>query len=115
VGAKLGVLSDVVDAAAPRVREWPFDSTRKRMSVVRRIDDTRVRVDVKGALEAVLPRCARIVTRRCACARRLRPSPDRRAGAPGWPARRCVLAAAYREGEADAVAGASDENESSGT
>jgi Ca2+-transporting ATPase len=61
-GAKLGVLRDAIDSAAPRLREWPFDSTRKRMSVARLVGEGRVRVDVKGALDAVLPRCDRIAT-----------------------------------------------------
>jgi Ca2+-transporting ATPase len=45
------------DPNEPVVFELPFDSDRKRMSVVvRRADGTRS-LDVKGATEAVLPRC----------------------------------------------------------
>ncbi len=45
------------DPAEPIVFELPFDSDRKRMSVVvQRADGTRS-LDLKGATEAVLPRC----------------------------------------------------------
>lgn len=109
-GAKLGVLRDALDAATPRVREWPFDSTRKRMSVARSIGDGRVRVVVKGALDSLLPRCGRITTpdgvRALDGADRTRIAAQERELA-GRALR--VLAAAYRESEADAVAGASEE------
>jgi len=54
--AKLGV----TQPAGPRLREWPFDSARKRMSTARKLADGRVRLDVKGAPESVLACCDRI-------------------------------------------------------
>ncbi|MFM7136627.1 MAG: cation-translocating P-type ATPase, partial [Planctomycetota bacterium] len=44
--------------AEPVVFEIPFDSDRKRMSVVVRLADGRRMLETKGATEAVLPRCA---------------------------------------------------------
>ena len=49
--------ADVRDAAEPVIYELPFDSDRKRMSiVVQRPHGGRV-LETKGATEAVLPRC----------------------------------------------------------
>jgi len=42
----------------PVVFELPFDSERKRMSVIARRSDGSRSLDTKGATEAVLPRCA---------------------------------------------------------
>jgi Ca2+-transporting ATPase len=53
---KAGV--SAVDPAAPVVFEIPFDSERRRMSVVIREADGRHRLLTKGAPEAVLPVCA---------------------------------------------------------
>ena len=44
--------------APPEVTRFPFDSTRKRMSVVARNDDSTNIVLVKGAIETVIDRCA---------------------------------------------------------
>jgi Ca2+-transporting ATPase len=61
-GAKLGIHREDLEEKLPRLREWPFDATRKRMSVARRLEDGRVRVLVKGAPETLLARCDRIWT-----------------------------------------------------
>ncbi|MFM7243689.1 MAG: cation-translocating P-type ATPase [Planctomycetaceae bacterium] len=53
---KAGVAAD--GAAPPTLFELPFDSDRKRMSVVVRGSDGDRLLDTKGAPEAVLPRCA---------------------------------------------------------
>ena len=53
---KAGVAAE--DQAEPTVFEIPFDSDRKRMSVVVRRRDGGRTVYVKGATEAVLPQCA---------------------------------------------------------
>jgi Ca2+-transporting ATPase len=58
-GAKLGVLGDEIEREAPRLREWPFDATRKRMSIARSSGPGRARISVKGAPEAILDRCDR--------------------------------------------------------
>lgn len=47
-------------AAAPRVSEVPFDSTRKLMSTVHPLADGRYLVAVKGAPDQLLNRCTRI-------------------------------------------------------
>ncbi len=110
-GAKLGVLREALDRRAPRVREWPFDSTRKRMSLARRIAQGRVRVDVKGAPEAILARCSRIAT--AEGVRALDPGDRARvAQQQAELAARAlrVLAAAYREEPEDAVLDAGEED-----
>jgi P-type Ca2+ transporter type 2C len=43
-------------AAHPRLKEWTFDSNRKRMSVAAR-EDSRAVIHVKGAPESLLPLC----------------------------------------------------------
>ncbi len=45
----------------PRVAEIPFDSERKRMTTVNRIDEQTTRVNVKGGLDEVLSVCNRII------------------------------------------------------
>jgi P-type Ca2+ transporter type 2C len=55
VALKGGIERDTPDAAV--VFEIPFDSERKRMSVVVRLSDGRRMLEVKGATEAVLPHC----------------------------------------------------------
>jgi len=44
----------------PALNEFPFDNIRKRMSTVS-IEDGKIWAAVKGAPEAILPRCARIL------------------------------------------------------
>jgi magnesium-transporting ATPase (P-type) len=56
--AKVG-LTDSVLSAWPRVAELPFDSTRKRMTTVQRIDG-QTTACVKGAASEILPRCTTI-------------------------------------------------------
>jgi P-type Ca2+ transporter type 2C len=58
---KVGVDRAAVEASAPRVGEVPFDSDRKRSSVVRRRADGSIEVLVNGSPEAVLARCTRYV------------------------------------------------------
>ena len=59
--AKWGIRRAAVDAEMPRVAELPFDSERKRMTVIRRWEDTS-RAFVKGAPEVILERCTSIRT-----------------------------------------------------
>jgi P-type Ca2+ transporter type 2C len=56
--AKLGLTPDAL-AAWPRLAELPFDSVRKRMTSIQRIDGAAVAC-VKGAPSEVLPRCTRM-------------------------------------------------------
>jgi Ca2+-transporting ATPase len=54
---KLGITPELVDAETPVVRDFPFDSDRKRMTVVRRLADGTPRAMVKGAPDVILARC----------------------------------------------------------
>jgi Ca2+-transporting ATPase len=60
-GAKLGVTRDDLERQAPRRREWPFDSDRKRMSVAVALPSGERRLLVKGAPDVLLERCARVL------------------------------------------------------
>ncbi len=59
VAAKGGVTQADVEARLPKVVEHPFDSDRKRMSVVRRSDGRRLAL-VKGAPDVLLELCTRV-------------------------------------------------------
>ena len=61
VAGKGGVTRDTIEAAMPRLGAIPFDSDRKRMTVIRRRDG-QLWALVKGAPEVVLERCATILT-----------------------------------------------------
>jgi Ca2+-transporting ATPase len=60
--AKWGVHRASVESEMPRLAVLPFDSDRKRMTVIRRWED-EVRAFVKGAPEVILDRCSFIRTR----------------------------------------------------
>jgi len=53
-----GIDRDALGAQQPRVAELPFDSVRKRMLTVHRLEDGSFRLLAKGAPEAVLELCA---------------------------------------------------------
>ena len=55
---KGGVDQEVVERAAPRVREFPFDSERRRMCTVHALPSGSFEVVVKGSPEAVLAACS---------------------------------------------------------
>ena len=59
VAAKAGLDLDVEEAAAPRVRDVPFDSVLKRMSTLHRVGSRSVLYS-KGAPKELLARCARL-------------------------------------------------------
>jgi P-type Ca2+ transporter type 2C len=61
-GLKAGADRRALERACPQIHEIPFDSDRKLHSVLRRRGDGRMRVLVKGAPEALLARCSRILT-----------------------------------------------------
>jgi len=61
VAAKAGIHRATLEAEEPRLRTLPFDSDRKRMSVIRRREDAAWAY-LKGAPEVVLERCTRIRT-----------------------------------------------------
>lgn len=58
VGCKAGGREGDIEQALPRRYEIPFDSDRKRRSVVRLLPDGRYRAMVNGAPELLLSRCS---------------------------------------------------------
>jgi potassium/sodium efflux P-type ATPase len=57
---KGGVDREAGERAAPRVREFPFESQRRRMSTVHILPSGAYEVLAKGSPEAILPRCKSI-------------------------------------------------------
>jgi len=57
VAAKAGERAEKLRSAHPRIYEVPFTSERKRMTTVHKTSDGELLYCMKGALEAVLPRC----------------------------------------------------------
>lgn len=57
---KAGIDIDTLEAHHPELKEFTFDSARKRMTSVRKLDDT-LYAYVKGAPESVLERCTHIL------------------------------------------------------
>ena len=62
LGARQGVVKDELEARYPRVGEVAFDSSRKRMTTINRIEDGSLRANVKGGLDEILSVCDRIET-----------------------------------------------------
>jgi P-type Ca2+ transporter type 2C len=60
-GMKFGLEQSAIETQFPRVREYPFDSDRKRMTVVRRRSDGRLQALVKGAPDILIGRCTHIL------------------------------------------------------
>jgi Ca2+-transporting ATPase len=61
VAAKRGIRQEELAAEMPKLTILPFDSDRKRMTVIRRWED-ETRAFIKGAPEVVLERCAYVRT-----------------------------------------------------
>ena len=61
MGAKGGVHQMEFEKLLPKIIQFPFDSDRKRMTVVRRMQDGKTRALVKGAPDALLERCTGIL------------------------------------------------------
>ncbi len=59
--AKGGITREAIESGMPRVTVLPFDSDRKRMTVVRDMDGQELAF-VKGAPEVVLERCTHILS-----------------------------------------------------
>ncbi|MEA3338364.1 MAG: cation-translocating P-type ATPase [Chloroflexota bacterium] len=59
--AKAGLWRDEVEQRQPRVAEIPFDSERKRMSTIHRVDGSAHVAYVKGAPDVMLPLCNAIL------------------------------------------------------
>ena len=62
LGEKHGTVKSALDASCPRVGEVAFDSSRKRMSTINRMQDGTLQVNTKGGLDEVLSVCDRIET-----------------------------------------------------
>lgn len=62
LGAKNGVIKSELDAACPREGEVAFDSSRKRMSTINRMQDGSLQINTKGGLDEVLSVCTKIET-----------------------------------------------------
>ena len=62
LGEKHGTVKSALDASCPRVGEVAFDSSRKRMSTINRMQDGSLQINTKGGLDEVLSVCDRIET-----------------------------------------------------
>ncbi|HAT4425575.1 TPA: cation-translocating P-type ATPase [Legionella pneumophila] len=60
--AKGDIWRDNLESTFPRIRELPFDSERKRMTIIRRQAE-QLTAFVKGAPEVIFERCTHILTR----------------------------------------------------
>jgi len=60
VAKKGGVERDVEERAAPRVREFPFESQRQRMSTIHLLPSGTYEVLTKGSPESIIPFCKSI-------------------------------------------------------
>ncbi len=60
-GAKGGLTPDRLHQEWKRIKEFPFDSTRKRMSVILQHHSGKRIVMMKGAPEVVIPRCSQVL------------------------------------------------------
>lgn len=61
LAGKVGITSELAATHYPLVEEFCFDSSRKRMSMVRQRPDGTYRVYVKGSLQTMLPCCTHIL------------------------------------------------------
>lgn len=62
VAGKAGITEEEYTQKYPLVHEFSFDSDRKRMSMVRQLEDGTYRVYVKGSLQTLLPCCTHILS-----------------------------------------------------
>ena len=60
-GHKAGVTEEQIEREMPKRHEIPFDSDRKRQSVIRLLPDGRHRAFINGAPDLLLQRCTQIV------------------------------------------------------
>ncbi len=61
-GAKAGGDRERIEKELPKYHEIPFDSERKRATVIRRMPDGRLRAFINGAPDVLLERCTNIYT-----------------------------------------------------
>lgn len=62
LGVKYNVIKSDYDKMCPREGEFAFDSSRKRMTTINRMEDGTLRANVKGGLDEVLSVCRYIET-----------------------------------------------------
>jgi P-type Ca2+ transporter type 2C len=62
-GAKAGGDRERIENELPKQHEFPFDSDRKRSSVIRRMPDGKLRAFINGAPGPLLDRCTQLYTR----------------------------------------------------
>ena len=62
-GSKAGGHKEQIEKAYPKCQEIPFDSDRKRSTVIRRMPDGKRRAFTNGAPDVLLERCTNIYTR----------------------------------------------------
>ncbi len=61
VAAKKAGILEIIRKSSTRIAEYPFDSDRRRMTTIDLMQDEGRIVSMKGAPEAVLDRCTRII------------------------------------------------------
>jgi Ca2+-transporting ATPase len=61
-GHKTGATKEQIERQFPKHHEIPFDSDRKRRTVVRRLPDGRLRAFINGAPDLLLQHCTKIYT-----------------------------------------------------
>ncbi len=61
-GEKLGITAERLDQELPRIGEIPFDSDRKRRTVIRGLQGGNVRAFTNGAPDVLLERCTQILS-----------------------------------------------------
>ena len=86
-GAKAGGNRERIEKELPKQHEIPFDSDRKRSTVIRRMPDGKLRAFINGAPDVLLQRCTNLYT-----STGIRPMTER--GPPAHPG------ANHRDGEA---------------
>ncbi len=59
-GSKAGGNQELIEKELPKQSEIPFDSDRKRSSIIRRMPDGKLRAFVNGAPDVLLERCTNI-------------------------------------------------------
>jgi Ca2+-transporting ATPase len=59
-GLKVNIQKEIVDKKFQRIRELPFDSNRKRMSVIVKSDKGDIYLFTKGAPDVILSRCSQV-------------------------------------------------------
>ncbi len=60
--AKVGVNQERIDKELPKHHEIPFDSDRKRSTVIRKLPDGKLRAFINGAPDVLLERCTNLYT-----------------------------------------------------